>query len=454
MPPRTVKQTAPVGMDRCTNPYSVVYYLDVVDVRYAGFASYSRHTMARRTRRTLLAGTAGVPLALATACLGESPATGSGAPPASQLARPGTTAGKTGLLVFGSEGNISTLTTDGKTRKSLTKVPAGALASDPSWSPDGKRIVYSLTPPLPAVRGPGGLIPLPVTDVIVMNADGSDDKVLVAHEAPGVGLQTPVWSPDGKWLYVTYTALIMESNMVKDQVLEVARFPAGGGPRQTIVPKAVFPTVAPDGKRIAYLVDSPNGLGLQTADLDGKNPKTVVPPGTMDSMAGPRFSPDGRQIVFASAAPPVAPPGFSQPFPPPPASGGTPAGAPGTGQLPIAPTATPVSRSGTSGASGALPAAASRAGSLALAMLAAVLTPRTAQAHGLPMDVFVVGSDGTALRRLTTLGEDSPAACWAPDGSRLAILAGGGMYLLSLPNGEPNSIDQRGGHGTIDWQPG
>jgi Tol biopolymer transport system component len=79
--------------------------------------------------------------------------------------------------------------------------------------------------------------------------------------------------------------------------------------------------------------------------------------------------------------------------------------------------------------------------------------PRPARAHGLPMDVFVVGVDGANLRRLTQLGEDNPAPAWSPDGRQIAILAGGGVYRLNADGGDLTSIDQKGGHGAIDWQP-
>ena len=154
----------------------------------------------------------------------------------------GAPGGTNGLLAFGSQGNIFTMTLDGKTRRQVTKIPGGALARDPVWSPDGTHLLYAYSPPLPAVRGPGGLLPLPVTDLHLVQPDGSNDKPMLEHDAPGAGYESPVWSPDAKSVYVTYTALVMESNIVKDQTVEVARVPIGGGSRTTIAPNAMLPS--------------------------------------------------------------------------------------------------------------------------------------------------------------------------------------------------------------------
>jgi Tol biopolymer transport system component len=323
------------------------------------------------------------------------------------------------MLVFASEGNIWVLNLADGSRKQLTKVPTGAAARDPAWSPDGKRILYAYSPPLPPMRGPGGLLPLPVTDLYVMNADGSDAKVLVAHDAPGAGYETAVWGPDGQSVIAAYTALIMENNIVKDQVVEIVRVPLGAGARQTLVAGAVFPALAPDGQRLAFIANQPNGQALMLAGADGKNPSVLLPAGRMEPLMAPRFSPDGKQLVFTAAAP-----------------------------MPPVPTPT----------SPAVPGARSDAGRGLLArgrdigrgLLAAATRP--AQAHGLPMDVFIIGVDGSNLRRLTQLGEDSPACAWSPDGKRLAIVAGGGIYLMNADGSDFVQIDHRGGHGTVDWK--
>jgi Tol biopolymer transport system component len=335
-------------------------------------------------------------------------------------------------LVFGSDGNIAVLSLDGRRRQALTRYSGGALARDPAWSPDGQRIAYSYTPSMTATRGPGGMLPLPVTDVYVMQADGSDAKVLIPHGAPGIGFETPTWAPDAQSLFVTYTELVMEGNVVRDQIVELARLPIGGGERQTLVRNAIWPTVSADGARLASVASHMDGQALQVADVDGKNVRTVVPKGSMDGLASPRFSPDGRRIAF-SAVSPMAP----VPVPTSPPAG--------PARPPAASTAAPPPRSGADAGPGSLAAAAA-------GLRALLPSPRRVQAHGLPMDVYVVDLDGTPPRRLTELGEDNPAPVWSPDGKGLVILAGGGIYTVNADGSSVTAITDKGGHGTIDWK--
>jgi Tol biopolymer transport system component len=205
---------------------------------------------------------------------------------------------------------------------------------------------------------------------------------------------------------VTYSELLMESNVVKDQVVEVARVTPGTPQRQTLIPNGAFPTLSADGTRLACIVTTRDGQSLVVASADGKNVRTLVPPGQLDGLASPRFSPDGKQLVFSAVAP-MAPIPTVTPFP------GRSAG--------------PVS---------------------------GLFAPRAAEAHGLQMDLYVISVDGGAPRRLTQLGEDNPAAAWSPDGKRLVMLAGGGIYTLLATGQELTPIDTKGGHGSIDWRPG
>ena len=71
------------------------------------------------------------------------------------------------------------------------QVPRFAVAEDPDWSPDGKKIAFV------ASTVPGYT---PPRTLYVMNADGSGVRALTG---PGFAADWPSWSPDGRWLVFT-----------------------------------------------------------------------------------------------------------------------------------------------------------------------------------------------------------------------------------------------------------
>ena len=73
-------------------------------------------------------------------------------------------------------------------------------------------------------------------------------------------------------------------------------------------------------------------------------------------------------------------------------------------------------------------------------------------AHGPPGDVWVMSVYGGAWYRLTSFEEDEPTLAWSPDGYWLAMLGGGGLYLLPRDLSQPARKVGRGGFGGIDWR--
>ena len=79
----------------------------------------------------------------------------------------------------------------GQTRVALTGTTPSALVGEPSWSPDGNRIVF---------RGASDLYAAP-TEVFVAHADGSATSLAYAPE-DATFVYTPVFSPDGSKLVI------------------------------------------------------------------------------------------------------------------------------------------------------------------------------------------------------------------------------------------------------------
>jgi len=175
--------------------------------------------------------------------------------------------------------DIYSMTSTGANVVAMTNTP-GVQDLSPAGSPDGKRIAFRR-----AGAGPDQLW--------VMNADGSGVTVV-----PGSGrVGDPSWSPDGKqlvyecreqiWPYVGHIC-------VRDvagggfQLLSSAAGASDGAP-----------TWSPDGTRIAWHRVMNGYSHLLVLTLKGLSLNALTPPtpGRHDSY--PDWSPDGDQIVFS-----------------------------------------------------------------------------------------------------------------------------------------------------------
>jgi Tol biopolymer transport system component len=191
--------------------------------------------------------------------------------------------------------------------------------------------------------------------------------------------------------------------------LQIVRIGLEQGDRTVILSSALDPTIARDGKRMAYLKFDPDGVTMhvETADLDGQNSQRIISGKEFLGFYAPRFTPDGKQIIVAAIeGPPTDKNGF--------------------------------------------PLADSPRPNLAEWMLG-LFAPPIAEAHGAPWDLWIVNTDGSGLRRLTKLNEDLPMAAFSPDGSIVAVLAYNGMYLMNPDGSNLRRIDPHGDHGGLDW---
>jgi hypothetical protein len=115
--------------------------------------------------------------------------------------------------------------------------------SSPSWSPDGKQLVF-------ATRQNG------VWTVSLIDADGSHRRLLATHAS------SPAWSPDGT--LVAYRTPCGVKLMTPSGREVIPAFPATKC--HTLGVRGV-PTWSPDGKRIAI----PARNGIYVMDRDGRN---------------------------------------------------------------------------------------------------------------------------------------------------------------------------------------
>jgi Tol biopolymer transport system component len=292
------------------------------------------------------------------------------------------------------------------------KVEPGGSIKDPVFSPDGKTIAFAYAPPRPRVQ-PGRPVidQLLFSDIMAVDADGSNAHPLAQHDAPGAILETPAWMPDGKAILYSYYAPTYKGDELVDEKLEVRRRAVSGGEATTLVKNASNPAVSRDGKWLAYVgEDQDQGQSLHVQPFGGGNDKLLVKPDRFAAILAPRFSPDGNTIAFSASD--------------------------------VSPSLTPSAPSSQPKASSPLDG------------LRALLEPSKAEAHGLPWEIWSVPTAGGAISQMTQIQEDTPYAAWAANGGRMLVYGAGGLYLVDVAAKKSAILSSDGSHGGMDWRSG
>ena len=176
---------------------------------------------------------------------------------------------------------------DGNSQATLLQ---GASVYDLSACPDGRTLVFSWI-------GGGGSLGI---DLWRMNADGSDPQKL----SSGKREDSAACSPDSKWVYFRETG--------SEQIYRV---PVAGGSSEpvpgTMVQHGIVGSnilgISPDGKTLAFLSTAElPGAGLTNVQKivlvqlnAGANPEVRTLDPNPRTATGPRFTPDGKALVYA-----------------------------------------------------------------------------------------------------------------------------------------------------------
>lgn len=174
---------------------------------------------------------------------------------------------------------------DGSDLDQLTQHKSIALS--PSWSPDAKKIAYSVFSKLIKKSGDS------LSNVSLYILDLTTHKRTLTSFRPGVN-SGAIFSRDGKSIYLgmsqgSGSADIYKINLTGEVELRLTKGPAGA--------INVEPSLNPDGSKIAFSSERGGRPMIYVMNADGSNVKRLTFKGMYNS--SPTWSPDGSKIAFA-----------------------------------------------------------------------------------------------------------------------------------------------------------
>ena len=187
----------------------------------------------------------------------------------------------------------------GKESKLLT-APANQFITYPAWSSDGRRFVYMLDSPFQGnTNADWG------SDMYVADANGANQKLILKHDQTGAELESPTWTPDGKAIIFSYFLTQYDAQgQYKGQVYQAQKLDLASGAVTPFLDDATGTELCSDGSKIAYVDFNQTdftSFGVWVSDGDGKNGKLIAGSnGTLQAFASPVFSPDCKRIIFAA----------------------------------------------------------------------------------------------------------------------------------------------------------
>jgi Tol biopolymer transport system component len=253
-------------------------------------------------------------------------------------------------------------------------------------APDGKRVAFALY----EVRDRR----IPVSEIYLVDPDGSNKEKVLEATQPAEFYQLPAWDPDGKRLYVLYTATSGSA-----RIRQIFRLDLASKEREVILDEAAVFDVSPDGKWMAIIRTNLGEQSIVLVDLGTKQERILVTEGKFAQITAPRFDPTSQSLAF----------------------------------------------SGTSASLGATPATDPPSGLLAW------LAPATALAHGLPQDVWTIAITGGEPTKRLPMEADEPLPAWSPDGSQFAVMSFERIVTVPTSGGAPTERLAPGSYGAIDW---
>lgn len=182
-------------------------------------------------------------------------------------------------IAYGGRAGIYVMNSDGS---SNVRVQAGPGLGYPSFSPDGRKIVYQVA----ATRV--------TAEIRLMNADGTRDVQLT--NSPGEDLM-PSFSPDGsKIVFSSERDTDGDSPQLQIYVMN----PDGSSPTRLTnnVGSDNYSSFSPDGRKITFTSSQNNQTQVYTMDADGSNPVPLTAGNNVNMRSSWGVGPSARPTIW------------------------------------------------------------------------------------------------------------------------------------------------------------
>ena len=179
--------------------------------------------------------------------------------------------------------DIYVMSFDGGNVKQLTQTLA--TEGSPTWSPDGKYILFDRNVLATSRRQ---------SDIFIMDADGRNEQHLTYHPADD---GFPTWSPDGKQIAFSSgrsgNIEIHLMDLVSREITQLTDNEKAGG-------FSSKPNFSPDGTHIVYEQVIRNaGRQIYIIDVKTRAARNFLPQHIGGNRYTPRFSPDGKYLLYS-----------------------------------------------------------------------------------------------------------------------------------------------------------
>ncbi|MFA5033075.1 MAG: hypothetical protein WC614_08650 [bacterium] len=215
------------------------------------------------------------------------------------------------LIAYVNNGNIWLMHSNGSQKKQITFVEKGRgeekanIVGPLSWSPDNKKIVFAREGWL-SIRYPdGGGGWQPLSDLWIMNTDGSE----IQNITNNYGSSRPSWSPKEDKIVFNYDSMatninactpivdvVIMSNVLhaKKSIVEARKTFITDEIQKFNIEGACGPVFSPDGAKILFEMVTGGPHGIEIMDMEGKIIYTLK-----EMFMTPTWNQDGTKIACA-----------------------------------------------------------------------------------------------------------------------------------------------------------